>query len=486
MRRYTSCGPRQTALLLLACAPLLGQPAAPQPDLVIRSNVHVVEVSIVATDVKGARAEGLTAADFRVWDDGKEQTIASFEKLDSQTNLAPTGLPPNTYSNRIGNQGQPQVLSMILLDAIHTNWIPQNYARWAMETVLGQIEPGERVAIYALGRDLRVIHDFSSDRQSLLNEIKAYHVDPQAFMPIEAKWYDKSRDAVRDSLATLKALADYVKGVPGRKNLIWLSVAFPPITTAQFVSSPMNEAITALNNANVSLYPVDPRGVLGALSPQVITMKDMAAATGGKAYYARNDLDRGVRLALDDTREIYLLTYSPKTIAHDGAYHAIRVQTARRGVELRYRRGYYAPGREEPAGAELTDRLASVVSSPLDVSSIGIRATVNQAPGGDNEVSAVLHIDPADLELTPIGATWTGALRLEAVQTSATGERLGGVTQSAAINLQPATYRRALAQGLDFHMKFKRQPAAVAVRIGVVDERGGNAGSLSVPLPPKR
>jgi VWFA-related protein len=421
-----------------------------------------------------------------VWDDGKEQTIASFQKLDSRTNLAPTGLPPNTYSNRIGNQGQPQVLSMILLDAIHTDWLNQNFARWAMETVLGQIKPGERVAIYVIGRDLRVIHDFSSDRQSLLNEIKAYHVDPQLFMPIEAKWYDQSRDAVRDSLATLKALADHVKGVPGRKNLIWLSVAFPPITAAQFVSSPMNEAITALNNANVSLYPVHPGGVGAALSPSAITMKDMAAATGGKAYYVNNALDRLVRLALDDTRETYLLTYSPKTIAHDGAYHAIRVETARRGVELRYRRGYNAPGREEPAGAEVTDRLASVVSSPLDVSSIGIRATVNQAPGGGNELSAVLHIDPADLELTPIGAKWTGALRLEAVQTSATGERLGGVTQSAAINLQPATYRRALAQGLDFHMKFKRQPAAVAVRIGVVDERGGNAGSLSVPLPPKR
>jgi hypothetical protein len=355
-----------------------------------------------------------------------------------------------------------------------------------METVLGQIEPGERVAIYALGRDLRVIHDFSSDRQSLLNEIKAYHVDPQLFMPIEAKWYDKSRDAVRDSLATMKALADHVKGVPGRKNLIWLSRAFPPITAAQFLSSSMNEAITALNNANVSLYPVDPSGVFGNLSPEAITMKDMAAATGGKAYYVSKDLDRIVRLALDDARETYLLTYSPKIIAHDGAYHAIRVQTTRRGVELRYRRGYYAPGRDGPAGAELTDRLASVVSSPLDVSEIGIRATVNQAPGGGNELSAVLHIDPADLELTPIGAKWTGALRLEAVQTSATGERLGGVTQSAAINLQPATYRRALAQGLDFHMKFQRQPAAVAVRIGVVDERGGNAGSLSVPLPLKR
>jgi hypothetical protein len=66
----------------------------------------------------------------------------------------------------------------------------------------------------------------------------------------------------------------------------------------------------------------------------------------------------------------------------------------------------------------------------------------------------------------------------------ATGGRLGGVTQAAEINLQAATYQRALAQGLDFHMKFKRDPAAVAVRIEVVDERGRSVGSPTVLLPP--
>jgi hypothetical protein len=37
--------------------------------------------------------------------------------------------------------------------------------------------------------------------------------------------------------------------------------------------------------------------------------------------------------------------------------------------------------------------------------------------------------------------------------------------------------------GLRFEMKFAREPAAVAVRIGVVDEKGGHAGSLLIPLP---
>jgi hypothetical protein len=56
------------------------------------------------------------------------------------------------------------------------------------------------------------------------------------------------------------------------------------------------------------------------------------------------------------------------------------------------------------------------------------------------------------------------------------------VSQAAELNLEPATYQRALQQGLTFSMRFQREPAAVAVRIGVIDERGGQVGSLSVPL----
>jgi hypothetical protein len=75
------------AAILASCG-LFGQTAPPPPafevapvkpavlwerpgisggqEVVLRADVHLVEVSIVATDAKGARAEGLTAADFRV------------------------------------------------------------------------------------------------------------------------------------------------------------------------------------------------------------------------------------------------------------------------------------------------------------------------------------------------------------------------------------------------------------------------------------
>jgi len=175
---------RWYCVLLLVCPLALCLRGYQEP--VIRANVQRVEVGIVATDAKGAPTEGLGATDFRVWDNGKEQTIASFEKIAAGAVAAASpaaALPPNTYSNRIGDTdspgfgktGRPQVLSMILLDAVNTKYRHQAVARLAVEKILNELQPGERIAIYALGSEFRTIHDFSSDQASLLASLNAYH-----------------------------------------------------------------------------------------------------------------------------------------------------------------------------------------------------------------------------------------------------------------------------------------------------------------------
>jgi hypothetical protein len=127
----------------------------------------------------------------------------------------------------------------------------------------------------------------------------------------------------------------------------------------------------------------------------------------------------------------------------------------------------------------VADRLTSALLSPLDVSEIGVQASIR---AGD-EVAATIRVDLADVSLTPKADKWSGALHLEALQTGAAGAHLGGVKQAVTINLEQATYRRALAEGLPFEVKFQRDPAAVTVRIGVVDDVGGRVGTVSLPLP---
>jgi hypothetical protein len=69
------------------------------------------------------------------------------------------------------------------------------------------------------------------------------------------------------------------------------------------------------------------------------------------------------------------------------------------------------------------------------------------------------------------------------IQIGAAGEIFGAYNQAAKLALSREAYQRALKVGLRFDLHMKREAQASALRIGVVDERGGRAGSLSVPLP---
>jgi VWFA-related protein len=386
---------------------------------------------------------------------------------------------------------------MILLDARNTKYVDyQARALPQVKKILGQIPPGELVALYAYGdgAQVKTLHDFSSDKESLLATLGPYHGEwtlhdawlPPITDPPDARvlaMFNRVRTV--DTLGALEALANHVKGVPGRKNLLWVTAGFVVKDSNSEQGVALVRATTAMNDAGVSLYPIDARGLSTSRTAYMVvnTLERMSDATGGVAYHDRNDLDRGVRLALDDARDAYWLTYSPNNLALDGAYHNIRIRTARPGIQIRFRRGYYAPGRKESADLALEDHITRLMSSPLDSSGIGVQATIEPA---SDHISLAIHIDPVDLNLASVGGKWTGALHLEAVQLGAAGERLGGASQAAELNLAPATYRQALQQGLSFHMKFPRSPAAISVRIGVADDRGDNVGSLSVPLPTPR
>jgi VWFA-related protein len=130
------------------------------------------------------------------------------------------------------------------------------------------------------------------------------------------------------------------------------------------------------NRANVSFYPIDPRGLVvfdesivpnagvGAglfanptLSPtkdnaQVVgrsnSLRGLAEATDGLAIVGSNDIEKGFKRITDDLSSYYLLGYY-STGRLDGRFHSIRVRVKRPGVEVRARRGYLAPSASDVA-----------------------------------------------------------------------------------------------------------------------------------------
>jgi VWFA-related protein len=356
------------AVLTMVVAAQVPQTGEVQP--LFRTRTRVVEVSLQATRTNGSPIEDLTVTELRLFDNNREEAISTFEKV------SPSASEPTNSGKAERSGGQANRLSILLFDALNTGWSDQIYARRAAAQVLDQIPPSERIAIFVLGDGLRLAHDFSSDRASLkalvrfLSGAAPRDKFDSAGNPFAAEFsYSdlgraqepgpfaafRQRQRILDTFDALEALARLVKKVPGQKNLLWLSAGFPlrvngprgALDTESFHDEAA-QAMRELNAANLTIYPVDARGL--AISPRAYinigTMQELAEQTGGKAYYNSNDLASLVRSAFEDSRRGYVLTYAPSDLQDDGKYHNIRLRTTRHGVQLRYRPGYYADNQQ--------------------------------------------------------------------------------------------------------------------------------------------
>jgi VWFA-related protein len=171
-------------LFLLMIAAAAGQaPSGQEPPPAFRAGTRVVQITIAATrpanklaihDLAEPPVNDLRASDLRLFDNGVEQTIASFEKLSrggAPASGGPRAKPPA--------DPQPQRLSIIVLDALNT---PSSYQSPAREGVsqmltkemLSKLPPGDCIAIFALGDNFHLLHDFSTDYASLRAAVEKY------------------------------------------------------------------------------------------------------------------------------------------------------------------------------------------------------------------------------------------------------------------------------------------------------------------------
>jgi VWFA-related protein len=188
---------------------------------------------------------------------------------------------------------------------------------------------------------------------------------------------------VKYTLDAMSQLARYLSTIPGRKNLIWFSGSFPisilPDTTSTLpdpfavvadYEKEFRDTVNLLARSQVAVYPIDARGLTNSpvfdaatsrnytrnparmtqdlnkfstdTAAEHDTMRQMAEATGGHAFYNTNGLTQAVATAINDGSNFYTLTYTPANPGRDGKFRKIKVQLAHEGVNLAYRHGYYA------------------------------------------------------------------------------------------------------------------------------------------------
>ena len=215
------------------------------------------------TDNKGEAVSGLTNQDFQILEEGALQSISSFEehKTVPPVHIKLPQMPANVFTNFPTTKSADSV-NVLLLDLLNTQPSDQALARQQVIKYLDTVQPGARIAIFALGSQLRIVRGFTTDFSGLSAALddKSLGVNPQVstLLPTESQQFtedlvvrqmrrsqaapaaiesveqfqaaeaaNRSASRVELTLQAFQQLARYLSGIPARKNVIWFSDNFP-------------------------------------------------------------------------------------------------------------------------------------------------------------------------------------------------------------------------------------------------------------------
>ena len=546
-------------IILVGLAGLL---AAQEPSS-FRVNSRLVEVDVVVRS-KGGAVTGLTKDDFRILDNGKPQNIATFSvRSSSNTRGVPTKLvanaaplPPGTISNRVDSRGEePVAATVILLDRLNTEVADQSYFTKEMLKYLKTMQPGEHVAIYTLLKSLRIVQDFTDDPQRLL--LAASHSNAQQSVSLASS--DESalkteedsiknfadatldpngaaaaalnaelgRNAVTEmedaekknrallTSAALEDIARHLRGLPGRKKLVWVSGGFP-IGALEVNSRHYDEfgeetarAVRSLNNANVAVYAIDPRGVVaygtnpailtpnattgqsifsqvqrpdpvGLNAPNIAGMNLFASGTGGRAIYATNDLVGAIKTVMEDDEVVYTIGFYPSEQKMDGSYHKLSVKVARSGVEVHHRQGYLAADTKIFTPRQRREAMTDAIQNPLDSTELGLRASIAPISGRPGIYRLAVTLGVNELHLEHIKDRWVGDIDFGTHFSLALDFK--GSYETIRVSLTEDRLRQTLKDGFVFRRDVDFGGRAGELRVVIQDRSTGSIGSVRLPV----
>ena len=400
MQMKTKLG-RATAATLAAWIAVLNllaqQPQKPsQPGYVVRVATEVVLVNVIVRDKKSNLIRDLKKEDFTVYEDGQKQQLSSFdfENVDELTTAGVAGATVTGAASTGGLLGPKQNETLeardrrlMLLFFDFSAMEPDEIDRAVdagKKYVQANMQPADMVALVSLATSMRLDLDFTDNKVKILSALSSYNDSAGqgfetgtsgsaegtaetsgAYTPDDADYNTFSADR---KLLALQSILQAMGRISQKKSLIYFSNGISQSGVDN--QSALRAATAAAVKANVSIYPVDVRGLtafppggqaqaaslhgqsaysgasvlndLNGNASSQETLYTLAADTGGKPFMDTNDLSGVFRQVQKDTSAYYVLGYTSTNHWKDGHFRRLKVQVNRPDIKLDYRSGYYA------------------------------------------------------------------------------------------------------------------------------------------------
>jgi VWFA-related protein len=526
--------------------------------LTFSAKAQYVLVPVIVRDKSQAPVKGLKKEDFTILENGKSQPISSVEEINTTNAQIKQDSNLKEFSNSLDSGGQAHKITVIVLDMINTPLLDQTYARRSIIKMLADApDDGSLIELLAIhSKGITVIHSFTESPKSLIAAMKVLDSrvtgsesfkDPNLANDIRAainstgqlssastgtasavsivnattlvnfaSGADASyataqrQEAIGETLQAFQRIAASVESVPGRKSLIWVSDGFPFYIdgdSSELVGSSAysnyERTMQLLDNANVAVYPVDARGLVGLQANDsnryavgdvsgtesalaqlsrdhnatLSTLRDVADMTGGKAFYNRNDIGNLVKQAMDDSTDYYMLSFPLNKNNKQAGWRKLEVKV--KGYKPRAREGYFVTRATlEQLDARQPD-LDSALASPLEFTSLPIKAKWlgDPLPGQKGKV-VQFELDLPGSAISPEDSGNKVSLDFRVAAIDPQGQQKGDVKQTFEGTLPPAGAEQLKKDGVQYKNSFELAPGDYTVHFVVRDNKTGKVGSV--------
>ena len=536
------------AMTFVCFAVLLAQAQTPQPPITFKSEVNYVEIDARVTDAQGNFARNLTRDDFQIVEDGHPQALTAFSMVDIPIEhpdpplFAKTAIPPDVVSNQTPFEGR---IFVLVMDDLNTKFNVTSRTRAAARQFVERyVGSNDMVAVVNTSGVSKTMQDFTSNRQLALKAIDAAMGNKaESSTAARLQDYNQSQGArggastmnanfnemmrwnnARNSMQTLKNLADYMAGMRGRrKAVVYFSegVNYDVIDTinnphATDVRHDMQDVVAAATRGNVNFYSVDPRGLTTGMEDAIEvgsfpsdnsisstdlmeevrlehdSLRVLADDTGGFAVLNQNDFRTAFDRILQDNSSYYVLGYYPTNDKRDGRFRNVDVKVLKPGLTVRARKGYVAPvsGKKKTAAANekpgtTSPDLREALDGPIAVSGLTLQAfpVALRGAGGKDAIVMAIEVDGRGVTFaTGADGLFHADLELTSFATDVNGKVKDGTHDELKLNLKPQTHAVVSSSGFRVLRRLQVPPGRYQLRVGAREAGGGRVGTVIFDL----
>jgi VWFA-related protein len=548
-------------------------PKAQEKEEVVTVKSTLVNIDVTVKDKSGKYVTDLAPEDFTVYENGVRQKVEFFDPPFGGASDAGAAIASGSTPAR-PPAGQARNVISIVLDSQSTEQQNLRHLReGTLKYIRERVADTDAVAVFSVAAGLRLLQPFTHDRAKLTAAVEnAFNSAAASKTPernaagaevggrqselvgLEAAGARDTGDGTdteamvarralehftelraqlslqqsRPVLASLAALCEAQRDVPGKKTVVLFSQGFITSSTQDWQ---VQSIIDLANRANVAIYIIDAAGLRGGapetgsyIPPQLMgnvgalrsaeermnaqagenvfdnvkhegrerefdILYRISGDTGGKFIKGTNDIARGLERVDDEVRSRYTIGYHSTDANFNGDFRKLKVEVRRPGTEVSTRPGFYAIAHNttvffSPEDRKLLAGLDAAASSPSIPLFVGLSAF--RAAGGGYVIPLSIEFSPSSLKSEQKGGKRQMQFdvlgRIRGAGDERAVSRLGGYFQIA---LDERQYQAMLSDKLFLRQDLELAPGDYEVDLIVRDRLSGKLAArrekLSLP-----